>query len=233
MTLRGKRVLARCDPAGELDTGSDGRVEIRYRPSDRKAYRAAKRNLKPTDDTIFEDAHCVESLPQDDVPRKPAKKAAPNKVKVRDVTPPRKPVGDEILAYTDGACTGNPGPCGLGVVMLYGETQRELSEFLGDGTNNIGELTAILRAAEAVPDKSKRVRIFTDSKYSIGVLTKGWKAKKNKELIVKTRAVLATLENVEILYVPGHAGVELNEVADQLAVAAVTARTSSGWTEEP
>ncbi len=231
MTLRGKRVLARCDPAGELETGSDGRVEIRYRPGDRKAYRAAKRNLKAADETIFEDAHCVESSPQDETPRKTTAKRT--KPKVTDVTPPSKPVGDEILAYTDGACTGNPGPCGLGVVMLYGDTQRELSEYLGDGTNNIGELTAILRAAEAVHDKTKRVRIFTDSKYSIGVLTKGWKAKKNKELIIKTRAVLATLENVELFYVPGHAGVALNEVADQLAVAAVTARTSSGWTEAP
>src|SRR5690606_18850820 len=139
--------------------------------------------------------------------------------------------GREVLVYADGACSGNPGPAGLGVVMLWDEGGKELSEYLGHGTNNIAELSAILRAAEGTPDPARPLRLYTDSSYAIGVLSKGWKAKANQALVAAVKEALARLEDVELRYVPGHAGVLLNERADALAVQAVSRRDTAGWTE--
>ena len=96
---------------------------------------------------------------------------------------------EPIHVWTDGACQPNPGPAGLGVVIIDGAQRKELSEFLGTGTNNIAELTAILRGLESVEDKTRPVVVYSDSEYSIGVLTKAWKPKKNVELIAELRAV--------------------------------------------
>ena len=115
--------------------------------------------------------------------------------------------------------------------MLVGPdgTIAEGFEYLGEGTNNVAELTGILRAAEIVPDGAAAV-VHTDSQYAIGVLTKGWKAKANKELIAGVKVALARRhasgQSWRIVYVPGHAGVPLNERADELAREAVRTRTS-------
>jgi len=99
-------------------------------------------------------------------------------------------------------------------------------DYLGDDkTNNIAELTAILRAAEIVPIGAAAV-VHTDSQYSIGVLTKGWKAKANQELVANVKSALAQRKSWQLRYVPGHAGVPLNERADELAREAVTSRSS-------
>jgi ribonuclease HI len=241
MVLRNQRVLARCNEDGSLaDEG--GRVEIRYKPNDGRKYAAAARNLSPTKDaTILPDDHCsdAEAPPPKDASAgdraapgtSPAKGRAP-KASASVAKPPTAAEPGEVIAYADGACSGNPGPAGLGVVMLDGDTgtRTELAEYLGRGTNNIAELTAILRAAEAMADPKKKLRVFTDSNYSIGVLTKGWKAKANQELVAEVKSALARLDDVRLFHVPGHAGVELNERADQLAVAAVESRSTSGWT---
>jgi ribonuclease HI len=73
------------------------------------------------------------------------------------------------------------------------------------------------------------VRFHTDSKYAIGVLSMGWKAKANQELIVKVKQALKRLTDIELIHVPGHAGVILNERADVLAVQAVKTEQSTGW----
>jgi ribonuclease HI len=130
-----------------------------------------------------------------------------------------------VVAYADGACSGNPGPAGLGVVLLDGPQRVEISEYLGEGTNNIAELTAVLRALEEIKDPSRKLIIRTDSQYTIGILQKGWKAKANVELIEKLREVLRR-RPARIEYVPGHAGVALNERADALAREAVAGRKS-------
>jgi ribonuclease HI len=103
---------------------------------------------------------------------------------------------------------------------------REGYEYLGEGTNNIAELTAVMRAVQAVPKDAPSLVIHTDSQYSIGVLTKGWKAKANQSLILDVKKALAAYGKARLVYVPGHAGVPLNEKADELARKAVQSRGS-------
>ncbi len=219
-------VLARCDAQGKL-TADGGRVEIRYRPSDTRAYHASLRNLvELPGGEVLPDDTCVPAGGGGDRPRT-MRGGLPARSKTAH-TP--KAVGpDAIVIYADGACSGNPGPAGSGVVLIDGKVRRELSQFLGTGTNNIAELTAIELGAQAVEDRTRQVRIHTDSQYSIGVLTRGWKAKANVELVARVRKLLAEFSDLELIYVPGHAGVVLNERADALAVQAVEERASSGW----
>jgi ribonuclease HI len=120
---------------------------------------------------------------------------------------------------------------GIGVVVLDGGKRKEHGEYLGIGTNNIAELVAVERGLEiavklgGADEKALRMRVYTDSSYSIGVLSKGWKAKANQELIARLRKRLGTLPNVEFVKVAGHAGVPENERCDELARAAITRRT--------
>lgn len=235
--LRGTRVFARCSPDGKL-LEEDGKVEIRYRQNDGKAYRALSRNLVTADGKILPDAHCGEASaapkPSGEASdKKPAaaSKAAnksANKAAHKAAHVPHVLSNEHVVAYTDGACSGNPGPAGLGVVMVHGNQRRELSEYLGVGTNNVAELTAILRALEAM-EEPLPIFVHTDSQYAIGVLTKGWKAKANQALILRIQERMAQVKQLRLVYVPGHAGVPLNERADELARAAVTARRSSDW----
>jgi ribonuclease HI len=126
-----------------------------------------------------------------------------------------------ICIYTDGACSGNPGPAGIGVVMRYQGRRKEISRYIGRATNNIAELEAIKTGLEAVKNRSLPVLLFSDSSYSLGLLTKGWKAKQNQELVKKVRELVKTFKNLRIIKVKGHAGHPENERADRLAVAAV------------
>ncbi len=123
--------------------------------------------------------------------------------------------------HTDGACSGNPGPCGFGVVMRRGEEYAEWREYLGKGTNNIAELRAIESALESVDDRSATVRIHSDSRYAIGVLTKDWNVNANRSLVERIRERLVDFEDVEIEKIEGHAGHPLNERADRLARQAI------------
>ena len=126
-----------------------------------------------------------------------------------------------IHIYTDGACFGNPGPMGIGVVLLADDRRKEISEYLGPlGTNNIAELTAIQRGLEAIKDRSRPIIVYSDSAYSIGVLSKKWKAKANLDLIAAIKALLAKFPKVSFVKVAGHSGIPENERCDQLAVAA-------------
>ena len=127
-----------------------------------------------------------------------------------------------LHVYTDGACTGNPGPMGIGVVVLCeGTPRREISEYLGQGTNNIAELTAILRGLEGLP-RDRTIFVYSDSSYALGLLGKGWKAKANQELVERLRAVARQFSDVRWVKVAGHAGVPENERCDELARAAIT-----------
>jgi ribonuclease HI len=127
-------------------------------------------------------------------------------------------------AFTDGACSGNPGPAGSGVVLVEpGGKLHEGLEYLGEATNNVAELTAILRALEWIPADAGSIVVHTDSQYAIGVLQKGWKAKANQELVAYIKRVVQE-RGALLQYVPGHEGVPLNERADELAREAITTR---------
>jgi ribonuclease HI len=115
------------------------------------------------------------------------------------------------------------------VVLQDGAVRKELSQYLGQGTNNIAELTALLEAANVIESPERPVRMHTDSKYAIGVLSQGWKAKANQELVARAKQALARLKDLQLIHVPGHAGVLLNERADALAVQAVKNEASTGW----
>lgn len=203
--LRDAEIWAKVDAAGALVTDRDGRVEIVYKPADgAKVYRASARNL-----TSVPGAPAIELVVGERAPEQPpASKPAGN---------PGKPPADAIQVWTDGACTGNPGPAGLGVVIIDGKERRELSEFLGQGTNNIAELTAILRGLQEVTDRARPVYVYSDSEYSIGLLTKNWKPKKNVELVAELRDLTRQFPNLQFVKVAGHAGIPLNERTDQLA----------------
>jgi len=225
--LRDAEVWAKVDAAGALIKDADGRVEIVYKPADgAKVYRAGARNLTATSGTPL-DFEAGERAPEKvdaKATTAPGTKAAVGKVSsTKSGAIPAAPE-NAIHVWTDGACTGNPGPAGLGVVIIDGPDQRELSEYLGEGTNNIAELMAIYRGLEEVKDRTRPVFVYSDSAYSIGVVSKNWKAKANTELVGKLRAIAKQFESLTFVKVAGHAGVALNERVDELARNAVSRR---------
>ncbi len=206
--LRGKAVFARVDRSGRLLKGPDGRVDVIYNAvPGTKVYRASVTNLEATGEA-------------DDDKLLDLDIAAPAQA---GATVKPGAAADAIVVYTDGACHGNPGPMGIGIVILDRGQRREVSEYLGEGTNNIAELTAILRALELIAeaDRDRTVLVHSDSSYAIGLLSQGWKAKKNVELVDSLRRLAAGFPHLRTIKVAGHAGVSENERCDQLANAAV------------
>ncbi|CAO3353365.1 ribonuclease HI [Azospirillum melinis] len=147
--------------------------------------------------------------------------------------------GKTVDIFTDGACSGNPGPGGWGAILRYGEVEKELYGGEPATTNNRMELMAAIMALEALK-KPVTVRLFTDSEYVKNGITKwihGWKAKgwmtadrkpvKNVDLWQRLEEAKRQHE-IEFHWVRGHAGHPENERADELArrgVADVRARS--------
>lgn len=232
--LRGKTLYARANASGALAPDGKGLVEVRYNKNDGRAYTARADNLVVSDATPLPDDTCgpAEAAPPKPRAGSPAAKASStrssgasaSKLGGSPAPPPAPADPASVIAYTDGACSGNPGPAGLGVVVVDAGVTTELSEYLGLTTNNVAELTAIARALDQVVARERPIQIHTDSQYAIGVLSKGWKAKANGELVATIKAELAKRPRVRLVYVPGHAGVPLNERADELARQAVMNR---------
>lgn len=134
----------------------------------------------------------------------------------------------KITVYTDGAARGNPGPGGLGVVMIAGPHRKEISEGYHLTTNNRMELLAVIRALEALKHKGSDVTIFTDSRYVADSVTKGWVfgwekkgfAKKKNPDLWRLFLPLYRKHKVKFIWVEGHSGNPGNERCDQLAVEA-------------
>src|SRR5829696_9043385 len=144
----------------------------------------------------------------------------------------------EVEIFTDGACSGNPGPGGWGAVLRYGEVEKELSGGETPTTNNRMELMAAIAGLEALK-RPCRVRLYTDSQYLRDGITKwlpAWKARvwrtaakepvKNIDLWQRLEAAAAPHE-IDWLWVKGHAGHPENERADALARGAITAMRGS------
>ena len=221
MRFKGERVFVKADESGKPELDGAGRAEMKYRETDNKSYRPSAGNLFP-DDGSPSPAPSSSSSPSSFLSASSSPISPRPKAKAKAAAPG----GAALELWTDGACSGNPGPMGIGVVAIDGGKRRELGEYLGVGTNNIAELTAIDRALDlAGADLGKRpVRIYTDSAYSIGVLSKNWKAKANQELIARMRRRLTGLHNIEFVKVSGHAGIPENERCDELARDAITGR---------
>ncbi len=137
-----------------------------------------------------------------------------------------------VELYTDGACSGNPGPGGWGAILISGKHRKELSGGARDTTNNRMELLAVIRGIEAL-NRSCRVNIHTDSTYVMKGMTewiadwkrRGWKTAakkpvKNEDLWRELDKVL-TEHHVSWRWVKGHSGVPENERADELARLAI------------
>ena len=138
----------------------------------------------------------------------------------------------QVNIYTDGACSGNPGPGGFGVILKYGEISKEISAGYKNTTNNRMELLAVITGLEALKTDCA-VTLYSDSKYVVDSITKGWvyswqmkgwkksdgKKALNVDLWVRLLPLLDR-HDVEFVWLKGHAGHEYNEKCDRLAVAA-------------
>lgn len=135
-----------------------------------------------------------------------------------------------VYIYTDGACSGNPGPGGWGAILRYNETEKQISGGEKMTTNNRMELTAVIEALKALKEECN-VILTTDSKYVCDAVNKGWakqwknngwrKADKKPALNSEMWDELLSLtekHNVEFIWVKGHNGHRENELCDKMAV---------------
>ena len=137
----------------------------------------------------------------------------------------------KITVYTDGACSGNPGPGGYGAILIYNGIEKEISGGEALTTNNRMELMGVIRALECLKEPCE-VSIVTDSKYVCDAMCQGWAMRwkangwmrdksnpaKNPELWERLLS-LCELHNVTFSWVKGHASNEYNNRCDALAVA--------------
>ncbi len=132
----------------------------------------------------------------------------------------------EITIYTDGASSGNPGPGGYGVVLIYGKHRLEKSEGYRLTTNNRMELMAVISGLESLKIPGSRVVVYTDSKYVSDSVEKGWvfqweskgfKKKKNADLWIRFLTIYRK-HKVRFIWIKGHSNNTENEICDRLAV---------------
>ena len=229
-SFKGQPVWVRVGADQRPVLDSEGRAEMKYRQEDGKSYRPSPSNLVPLAEEASPPAPRAEPRPrQVRAPRAASASSAQPRARSASSTDDHDP--STIHVWTDGACSGNPGPMGIGIVVLADCQRAEHGEYLGVGTNNIAELTAISRgldlAAQLAPDRARPIRIYSDSSYALGLLGKGWKAKANQDLVASLREQLATFSRVKLVKVAGHAGVDHNERCDQLARQAITSRQNA------
>ncbi len=139
----------------------------------------------------------------------------------------------EVTIYTDGACSGNPGPGGWGAILIYNENKKEISGADKETTNNIMEITAVLEALKLLKEPC-RVKVYSDSAYVVNAFNQQWIDKwqknnwktsgkddvKNRELWEKLYELVQKHE-VEFIKVKGHSDNEYNNRCDHLATSAI------------
>ncbi|MCL2047980.1 MAG: ribonuclease HI [Defluviitaleaceae bacterium] len=143
-------------------------------------------------------------------------------------TPPRSH-SKKVTIYTDGACSGNPGPGGYGAVLIFGGRRKEISGGEKETTNNRMEMLAVIKALELLKEPCE-VELFTDSRYVVDAIEKGWAVRWQKNNWQRNKKepalnpdlwarMLLILEkhSVKFHWVKGHAGDPNNERCDELA----------------
>lgn len=136
---------------------------------------------------------------------------------------------NQLIIYTDGAARGNPGRGGYGVILLWGTARKELSAGYRHTTNNRMELLAVIKALESINRKGLQAHIYTDSRYIVDSVQKGWLknwiktdfkgGKKNKDLWLQYHAI-AEQFHLTFHWVKGHAANPHNNRCDELATKA-------------
>ena len=136
---------------------------------------------------------------------------------------------NKVIIYTDGACSGNPGPGGWGAILMYKDAKKEISGGMKNTTNNIMEITAVVEALKCLKVESD-VQVYSDSAYTVNAFKQGWiynwmkngwktaskEPVKNKELWQELYA-LTKKHKVEFIKVKGHADNEFNNRCDEMA----------------
>lgn len=136
---------------------------------------------------------------------------------------------DKIIIYTDGACSGNPGPGGWGAILMYKGAKKEISGGMNQTTNNIMEVTAVIEALKCLNVESE-VQIYSDSAYVVNAFSQGWiynwmkkgwktaggEPVKNKELWQELYD-LTKKHKVQFIKVKGHSDNEYNNRCDEMA----------------
>ena len=139
----------------------------------------------------------------------------------------------KVTIYTDGACSGNPGPGGWGAVLIYGETKKEIFGSKENTTNNIMEITAVLEALKMLKEECE-VEIYSDSAYVVNTFNQGWinnwqknNWKTSGKYLVKNKELWEELysytqkHKVTFIKVKGHSNNEFNNRCDFLATSAI------------
>ena len=207
MKFRKNKVWLNIDKNGKPIV-KNGKVLIKYQLEQDYEYWVHENGVQPIEDSD------VNKKASD---RKPDKYESDEKLETQF-----EEKADEIVIYTDGASSGNPGPSGVGILLRFGSNEKEISRYIGLATNNIAELEAIRVALSELKRTDLPVKIFTDSSYAYGVLTLGWKTKKNTELVKSIKKIISKFRKLKFYKVKGHADIDGNERADYLATSAVT-----------
>ncbi len=208
MRFKQNKVWVAVDPEGKI-TVNNGKALIKYQKEQDYEYRVRETDLFPLSAVLGE------------ATAEPRRKPKETRKTIGSSMVPDTEDPNCICIYADGASSGNPGPSGIGVLLRYREHEKEISRNIGLGTNNIAELEAIRTGLLEVKNPDLPVRVYTDSSYAYGLLTLGWKAKKNMELVTDIRNLMKRFKKLTFIKVKGHSGIEGNERADKLATSAI------------
>jgi len=205
MRFKKNKVWVALDPFGKPHV-EDGKLLIKYQLDQPHEYRVHSKHVHPLESSTTSRPMEPDQTPDRSVIRQMDKQGGADRV---------------IHVYTDGACSGNPGPAGIGVLLRYGIHEKEISTYIGLATNNIAELEAIRAGLSLIRNTNLPVCVYTDSSYALGLLTKGWKAKKNRQLVAGIRKRVSVFKDISFVKVKGHSGDEGNERVDKLATDAI------------